>query len=697
MLIAPEIFEKLKQYNEDDNLKGAVNQDSKSIKAIYKELVKYKRLSVEFFKGSRESLLDFFSEYKKSSFRQLSEFNSNMIQKYKAKMEEIIVDTFGGITHEVKAVTKSLFIMGLIGGAIYAWFNRDKLVPDSEDIKEDFEVLQKNIKHFSYLLYSKSSEFFRNNEISIAFNNFIKTNNEVKKGIINNGAAYFKDIFYAFFINFYANLPKALGTSLSKNLFEPIYNKMSVIFKILAPTLDTEKDLRLSGEGGEYVFFQNTKYFKLENFKDHSPVSFLENIVPDRDDYTLDTKEEAEAIIKKLRKEHKILSDNTNLKNETVKSILYGDNSKFSSILLSEKDIDIDNFHKELNVKDIDDNFAKQLYVHISLYTIFYNLSEEERNRYIIKKSLTLSEDKLAVIIKLLENEKYNLIFKPNILNALNYAKQYKQLIVEASITNNPNNDNAVKKRLKDLLDKGIFNERFQDIVNKKGSKELQEKLKKLEKIKKESGDNSIKKIRNNQYISGLGSQKEKEKFLDEIIEEASTLILENTVSKKGKRNRFLNVEEEIALELSESNDLGKVKEDFSTFSEQEKEFLKDISNATIDKINNYTTKNNVTYKVAFGEHYPHELSSLLDSTLEKFSKIKLIENVEEKSSSTTNFVITKIDKFDKEMAIFVIKSSSRVEEINEKEKKLIKITDDIVKILANALKKHNPNIFLSI
>lgn len=684
MLIAPEIFEKLKQYNEDDNLKGAVNQDSKSIKAIYKELVKYKRLSVEFFKGSRESLLDFFSEYRKSSFRQLSEFNSNMIQKYKTKVEEMLQDTFGGIYYEIKTTAKGLFRLALIASALYAWFNKDDLIPDTSDIAEDFDILEKNVKYIYYTLDNKFRNLLNEEGGKIKnINNFLKTNKEAKKNFLKDISLHLKDFFQARLMNLYLDFPTELGRAISKNYFEVIYDKLSYLFAILNPAQESDrnKQLELDSEK-KRIFFKNTKYFQFNNLVSSASVSFIENITPDREENTLDLKKLSEEEIKRNRLRYKTLGDKTNLKDNILKDIIFNKN-KNSKILLSSDSVD---FSKPIIFTNVSPEFSKRLHLHISLYTVYYNIikaSPYNRKNYEITKQSTLTDDELKIIFNILEVDKIGMAFKPHVYAALDLAKNNKALIEEVRLI--VNEDKIDNTNIKNLLDRGIFNERFKSIIAVRGDEEFKKSLDTLEQIRKSGGYKSISEIKeNNERIRASATEEEIKILdsLDDILDKASALTVENTVFKKTNSNTQLDNEKQLFLELNDNNDIGKLNENFSAFDKEEKDFLKDITNSIINKINISKTKNGLDFKTAFEKDYPSQLKSLVNNTVSSLSSFKIVVNNETVGKTSNTITVKKVDKVEKEIVSFFIERAKQTNELNDLEKEIISITDNIKNIL---------------
>lgn len=684
MLIAPEIFEKLKQYNEDDNLKGAVNQDSKSIKAIYKELVKYKRLSVEFFKGSRESLLDFFSEYRKSSFRQLSEFNSNMIQKYKTKVEEMLQDTFGGIYYEIKTTAKGLFRLALIASALYAWFNKDDLIPDTSDIAEDFDILEKNVKYIYYTLDNKFRNLLNEEGGKIKnINNFLKTNKEAKKNFLKDISLHLKDFFQARLMNLYLDFPTELGRAISKNYFEVIYDKLSYLFAILNPAQESDrnKQLELDSEK-KRIFFKNTKYFQFNNLVSSASVSFIENITPDREENTLDLKKLSEEEIKRNRLRYKTLGDKTNLKDDILKDIIFNKN-KNSKILLSSDSVD---FSKPIIFTNVSPEFSKRLHLHISLYTVYYNIikaSPYNRKNYEITKQSTLTDDELKIIFNILEVDKIGMAFKPHVYAALDLAKNNKALIEEVRLI--VNEDKIDNTNIKNLLDRGIFNERFKSIIAVRGDEEFKKSLDTLEQIRKSGGYKSISEIKENNERIRANATEEEIKILDsldDILDKASALTVENTVFKKTNSNTQLDNEKQLFLELNDNNDIGKLNENFSAFDKEEKDFLKDITNSIINKINISKTKNGLDFKTAFEKDYPSQLKSLVNNTVSSLSSFKIVVNNETVGKTSNTITVKKVDKVEKEIVSFFIERAKQTIELNDLEKEIISITDNIKNIL---------------
>lgn len=684
MLIASEIFEKLKQYNEDDNLKGSVNQDSKSLKAIYKEIVKYKRLSTEFFKGSRESLLDFFSEYKKSSFRQLSEFNSNMVQKYKAKVEEIIQDTFGGIYYEIKTTAKGMFRLALIAGALYAWFNRDDLIPDTSDIAEDFDILEKNIKNVYHTLNDKFTNLLNEEGGKIKnINNFLKTNKDVKKNFLKDMSLYLKDFFHARIMNLYLDFPLELGKTISKNFFEVIYDKLRSLFTILNPAQESDRDKQLELDNDKKrIFFKNTKYFQFKDLVSSASVSFIENITPDREKNTLDLKKSSEEEIKRNRLRYKVLGDKTNLKDDILKDIIFN-KDKNSNILLNRESID---YSKPITFTDVNPEFSKRLHLHISLYTIFYNIIRTNANNkknYEITKQSTLTDDEMKVIFNILEVDKIGMAFKPHVYAALDFAKSTKKLIEEVKLI--IDEDKIDNTNIKNLLDRGIFNERFKSIVAIRGDEELKKSLDILEQIRRSGGYKSISEIKeDNERIRSNASEEEIKILdsLDDILDKAAALTVENTVFKKTNSNTQLNDEKQLFLELDGQNDIGKLNENLSAFNKEEKDFLKDITNSIINKINGSKTENGLDFKTAFEKDYPEQLKSLIGNTINSLSSFKIVIKNETKEKTSNVITVKKVDKVEKEIVSFFIERVKRTNELNDLEKEIISITDNIKDIL---------------
>ena len=607
-----------------------------------------------------------------------------MVQKYKAKVEEIIQDTFGGIYYEIKTTAKGMFRLALIAGALYAWFNRDDLIPDTSDIAEDFDILEKNIKNVYHTLNDKFTNLLNEEGGKIKnINNFLKTNKDVKKNFLKDMSLYLKDFFHARIMNLYLDFPLELGKTISKNFFEVIYDKLRSLFTILNPAQESDRDKQLELDNDKKrIFFKNTKYFQFKDLVSSASVSFIENITPDREKNTLDLKKSSEEEIKRNRLRYKVLGDKTNLKDDILKDIIFN-KDKNSNILLNRESID---YSKPITFTDVNPEFSKRLHLHISLYTIFYNIIRTNANNkknYEITKQSTLTDDEMKVIFNILEVDKIGMAFKPHVYAALDFAKSTKKLIEEVKLI--IDEDKIDNTNIKNLLDRGIFNERFKSIVAIRGDEELKKSLDILEQIRRSGGYKSISEIKeDNERIRSNASEEEIKILdsLDDILDKAAALTVENTVFKKTNSNTQLNDEKQLFLELDGQNDIGKLNENLSAFNKEEKDFLKDITNSIINKINGSKTENGLDFKTAFEKDYPEQLKSLIGNTINSLSSFKIVIKNETKEKTSNVITVKKVDKVEKEIVSFFIERVKRTNELNDLEKEIISITDNIKDIL---------------
>lgn len=590
----------------------------------------------------------------------------------------------GNVVHNLKSTIKGALIFSLLAGAVYIWFHRDELIPESSEIVEDLEELKDKTVEITKGLYDNVTDFINETGVLKTLQDFNKASFSTKKEFITDISTSISKNFIAFFKTFFFNMPQTMGEAIRDMAFVPLYEGLKSLVSLVGSG-NYEDSIYFPGSDASKSFFRNPKKYKMASLKENLSVSFLENAIGDTDKKTLGDANTAKKTILQIKTLELKLKNKTGISESAIREFILGKDTpdKGGKLSLTSNDINYTDFVEFSSVTD--ENILKEIRSHIGLYTFYWiNCNKEERDKLEPYRKKASPEILKAVNDILTSEDKYKIAYKPNIKKGLEYIKSTKLLIVKIE----KKNDSArINRDIDRTLDKGIFNERFRNKIGEK-DEELKKQLEILDRIRKKHGLESISELKKkNKELAPHLTEEERRvaNNLDEIVKKSREAIIENTIFKKGEYNEYSDPEIEAALMLDDEKDIGKMGSDTDVgiFGKKEKLFLTKITNTIISKIEKtefLDNENNksFTYENMLKSHYPKTLRETLSNTVSSIKNIKIIDKNDETIDKKNAFVITKIDVVDKKIGEIFAYAHNEIKETNNIDNKIIGILSNI-------------------